>query len=78
MARELPACSAEPQSTGSPPASHCTNEELHDLYSSREDIRMIKSLWMELTDYVGNIRENCVQSFVGEPEVKTQHGRLAR
>jgi hypothetical protein len=41
-------------------------EELHNLYSSPNIIRMIKSRRMRWTGYAACMRENCIQGFGGE------------
>jgi hypothetical protein len=52
------------------------NEELHDLYSSRSIIRIIKSrmIWVEHVARMGNKR-NAYRLLVGKPEGKRPLGR---
>jgi hypothetical protein len=54
------------------------NEELHNLYSSRSIIRMIKSRRMRWTGQVARMgkKRNACRLFVGKPEGKRPLGRL--
>jgi hypothetical protein len=56
------------------------NEELHNLYSSPDIIRMIKSGRMSLTGHVAPMGEkrNAHRVLVGRPEGKRPLGRLRR
>jgi hypothetical protein len=56
------------------------NEELHNLYSSPNIIRMIKSRGMNLVGYVAQIGEprNVYRILVGKPERKRPLGRPRR
>jgi hypothetical protein len=56
------------------------NEELHDLYSSPNIIRMIKSRRMKRAGYVARMREkrNAYRRLVGKPEGKRPLGRPRR
>jgi hypothetical protein len=53
------------------------NEELHNLYSSPNRIRMIKSRRMRWAGHMGEPR-NAYRILVGKPEGKRQLGRLRR
>jgi hypothetical protein len=48
------------------------NEELHNLYSSPDDIRVIKSRSTRCAGRVGRGRDECIQNFGGKPEGKRQ------
>jgi hypothetical protein len=52
-------------------------EELHNLYSSTNIIRMIKSRWMRWVGHVAHIKvmRNVCKIFVGKPEGKRSLGR---
>ena len=56
------------------------NEELNDLYSSRNIVRVIKSRRMRLAGHVARMEERrgVHKVFVGKPEVKRPLGRLRR
>jgi hypothetical protein len=43
------------------------NEELNDLYSSPNIIRVIKSRRMRLAGHIARFGERCIQGFDGEP-----------
>jgi hypothetical protein len=53
------------------------NEELHNLYSSPNIIRMIKSRWMRWAGHVARMGEkrNAYRILVGKPEDKRLLGR---
>jgi hypothetical protein len=53
------------------------NEELHNLYSSPNIIRMIKSKWMRWAGQVVRMREkrNALGILMGKPEGKIPLGR---
>jgi len=51
------------------------NEELYDLYSSSNIIRLIKSRRKRWAGHVSGMEERCVQSFGGKPERKRPPGR---
>jgi hypothetical protein len=53
------------------------NEELHNLYSSPNIIRMIKSMRMRLAGHVAQMGEkrNAYRVLVGKPEGKSPLGR---
>jgi hypothetical protein len=57
-----------------------TNEELHNLYSSSNIIRMIKSRRMRWTGHVARMREkrNAYRILVGNLEGKSPLGRPRR
>jgi hypothetical protein len=56
------------------------NEELHNLYSSPNIIRIIKSRTMKWTGYIARIGEkrNAYRILVGKPEGKKPLGRQER
>jgi hypothetical protein len=56
------------------------NEELHNLYSSRSIIRIIKSRRMRWTGHVARMGEkrNMYRLFVGKPEGRRPLGRQRR
>jgi hypothetical protein len=53
------------------------NEELHDLYSSSDNVWVIKSRRMRWAGHVASVEENrgVYRVFVGKPEVKRPLGR---
>jgi hypothetical protein len=53
------------------------NEELNDLYSSPNIIRVIKSIRMRWAGHVARMRgrRGAYRAFVGKPEGKRPHGR---
>jgi hypothetical protein len=56
------------------------NDELHDLYSSPNVVRVIKSRRMMWAGHVARMRkgEDIYRVLVGRPEVKRQLGRPSR
>jgi hypothetical protein len=54
------------------------NEELHNLYSSPNLIRMIKSRWMRWAGHVARMGEEPIYDIVGNPEGKRLRGRPRR
>jgi hypothetical protein len=58
----------------------CCNEELHNLYSSPNIIRMIKSRRMKWAGHVARMGEtrNAYRILVGKPEGKRPRGRPRR
>jgi hypothetical protein len=55
------------------------SEELHNLYSSPDIIRQVKSRRMRWAGHVARMRgERCVQGFGGKPEGKRPLGRPRR
>jgi hypothetical protein len=56
------------------------NEELHNLYSSPNIIRIIKSRWMRWAGNVARMgkKRNVYRLLVGKPEGKRPLGRLRR
>jgi hypothetical protein len=55
------------------------NEELHDMYSSPNIVRLIISRRMRWAGHVaGGGEERCIQGLVGKPEGKRPLGRTRR